>query len=360
MMKQLCDEAIRLLEAGESFIQATVLTSSGSTPCSAGAFMLILEDGSIRGTAGGGALEGGIIKAAPEIMRLRSARVVDIVLDGSDDNAPDMICGGTASVLIDFISAGHPGNLGFFMALRSALRSGTRAQIITRQPVSGGGETRNQCLLTTNGPPLGAEGFSQEIIEALKNREGSYDAFTRLDGFGVWLHRIDSDGTAYIFGAGHCGEKLAHALYTIGFGTVVIDDRDEFANRDRFPEADEILIPESMDTPLLETEFGEDSYIVIVTRGHMQDELVLRGALRTGAGYIGMIGSKRKREAIYRNLLNDGYQQSDLDRVYSPIGLNIGAESPEEIAVSIAAEMIKVRAAQRSGRQELRTKAPGA
>ncbi len=99
-----------------------------------------------------------------------------------------------------------------------------------------------------------------------------------------------------------------------------------------------------MTQPFDTLELGADSYIVIVTRGHMHDELVLRKALRTKAGYVGMIGSKKKRETIYQHLLSDGYTPADIARVHSPIGLPIGAETPEEIAVSITAELIQFRA----------------
>lgn len=346
-MKQLCYEAIRRLESGESFVQATVLQSSGSTPREAGACMIILNDGGICGTVGGGALEGGIIKAAPEVFHEKKARAINVVLDGNDAAAMGVICGGAATVLVDYIDAGHPGNLEFYTALDEALSSSLRAKIVMVLPDHGSSTQRSQCLLMHNGVLLGSAGVEPAVLSVLEVSGGSYDAFTRLDSFNVYLFNVGTDGTAYIFGAGHCGEKLARVLATVSFATVVIDDRPEFANTGRFPEADRIMVPESMDLPFNEIEFDEDSYIVIVTRGHTHDELVLRGALRTSAGYVGMIGSRKKREQIYRNLLADGYNQDDIDRVYSPIGIAIGAETPEEIAISIAAEMVKVRADRR-------------
>ena len=347
-MKEIANAAIELLEAGESFVQATILTSSGSTPRGAGSCMLILDGGRIRGTVGGGALEGGIIKAAPEVMHNKRAKVIDVVLDGNDENAVDVICGGSASVLVDYIDPGVPGHLDFYNALKTVLSSGTQARIVTVPPVPGSPVARCQCLLLPAGPPAGADGFEPAVIKAIESRSGGYDAFTKLDSFDVYLHSVGTDGVAYIFGAGHCGEKLAPVLSSVGFGVVVIDDRSEFANPERFPDADEIIVPESMDIPYSEIEFSGESYIVIVTRGHKHDELVLRGALRTPACYVGMIGSRRKREAIYEHMLADGFVQNDIDRVYSPIGVPIGADTPEEIAISIAAEMIKVRSARRS------------
>ena len=349
-MKNIAKAAIELLEAGEGFVQATILTSSGSTPRGAGSCMLVLGDGSICGTVGGGALEGGIIRAAPEVIREKRARVINIVLDGNDENAVDVICGGTATVLVDYIDPENPGHILFFKELQSILQSGKQARIVTVPPTSGSSATRYQCLVLPEGPPLGADGFEPTVVKAIGNRSGSYDVFTKLDSFDIYLYSIGTDGVAYIFGAGHCGEKLAPVLATVGFSVVVVDDREEFANNKRFPEADEIIVPESMDIPLGNRDIGSDSYIVIVTRGHAHDELVLRSALRTGAGYIGMIGSRRKREAIYEHILADGFTKSDIDRVYSPIGVAIDAETPEEIAISIAAEMIKVRAERRGSK----------
>jgi xanthine dehydrogenase accessory factor len=132
------------------------------------------------------------------------------------------------------------------------------------------------------------------------------------------------------------------------FFTVVLDDRKEFANRQRFTDADEIVVLPSFETAFESHLFDPDSYIVIVTRGHSHDKTVLAQALQTNAGYIGMIGSRRKRNIIYRKLLDENFSQADIDRVHSPIGLKIGAETPEEIAVSIVAELIQKRAEHRN------------
>ena len=336
-MKQICDEAIKLLESKESFVQATILKSSGSMPRGAGACMLVLCDGSIKGTVGGGAIEAGIIRSAPGVFAEKRPRVIDVVLDGNDAVAVGMICGGSATVLVDYIDAKNPGNLVFFKALEQALRKGVQVQIVTAPSSS----ARSQCLLLQDGSLQGTNGFDHDILQTLQNSRNAPELP------GVYLHRAGADGAAYIFGAGHCGEKLAPVLSSVGFCTIVIDDRAEFANSSRFPLADEILVPESMDLVFDQIEFNADSYIIIVTRGHMFDELVLRHALKTQAGYIGMIGSRTKRDAIYKNLLSDGYLPEDLERVYSPIGIPIRDETPEEIAVSITAQLIKVRAERR-------------
>jgi len=129
----------------------------------------------------------------------------------------------------------------------------------------------------------------------------------------------------------------------VGFKTVVLDDRSEYANSERFPASSEITLLESFDR-LPELAIDEDGYIVIVTRGHLHDKTILAQALKTKAGYIGMIGSRRKREKIFEVLAGDGFGKQDFDRVYSSIGIDIGAETPQELAVSIVGELIKVRA----------------
>jgi xanthine dehydrogenase accessory factor len=121
-----------------------------------------------------------------------------------------------------------------------------------------------------------------------------------------------------------------------------MDDRAEFANRQRYPEANTIKVLDNFDNCF--PELGTDDFVVIVTRGHQYDRDVLAQALKTKAGYIGMIGSKRKREAIYRSLLQEGFTELDLQRVYSPIGLDIGSDTPQEIGMSIVAELVKARA----------------
>ncbi|MCP3955656.1 MAG: XdhC/CoxF family protein, partial [Desulfobacterales bacterium] len=146
----------------------------------------------------------------------------------------------------------------------------------------------------------------------------------------------------YIFGAGHISTFLAPLAQSTGFGVWVLDDREEFANPQRFPSIEKVLaIPFA--EMFTQVRITPAAYIVIVTRGHAFDLQVLREALQTEAGYIGMIGSHKKRDLIYATLLGEGVSQERLDQVYSPIGLPIGAQTPEQIAVSIVAEMIHVK-----------------
>jgi len=159
-----------------------------------------------------------------------------------------------------------------------------------------------------------------------------------------FIEEFDVKSTAYIFGGGHVGLALEPVLRYIGFSTVVIDDREEYANSSRFAEADQVRVIKSFEDAFKDIETDENSYIIIVTRGHSFDYTVLSQSLKRKAAYIGMIGSKGKVADTFKRLRDDGFSQKELDKVYSPIGLSIFAETPEEIAVSVAAEMIKVRA----------------
>jgi xanthine dehydrogenase accessory factor len=160
----------------------------------------------------------------------------------------------------------------------------------------------------------------------------------------VMIEPVSIAGTTYIFGAGHVSRSLAEFVKAVGFWTVVLDDRADYANRDRFPAADEIVVLDSFDEVMGNITIDRDSFVVIVTRGHLNDRTVLSQVLKSNAGYIGMIGSRRKCGLIFDELRRSGYPEAEIQRVHAPIGISIDAETPEEIGISITAEMIAVRA----------------
>jgi len=175
--------------------------------------------------------------------------------------------------------------------------------------------------------------------------EGGEPGMTCGGDVEVFIEPIVPVPTLYIFGGGHIALPLARMAKLVDFQIAVIDDRPEFANPQRFPEA-ELTIAEDFSKAFQKLSINKASYIVIVTHGHKSDEVVLERALATNAKYIGMIGSKIKNKTIFSHLLAKGISQELLDKVHAPIGLNIFAESPEEIAVSILAEIIKIRRSQ--------------
>jgi xanthine dehydrogenase accessory factor len=175
------------------------------------------------------------------------------------------------------------------------------------------------------------------------NNDPKYDTGLVCGGtLEIFVEPILPPAELYVFGAGHVAASLYRVARTAGFDVTVIDDREAYANRERFPEAQQV-VAEDFDKAMAQLSPSESSYIVIVTRGHHDDMRVLRWAVQTPARYVGMIGSKRKTIAIFKELQKEGLPASLFDRVHAPIGLDIGAITPEEIAISITAELIAKR-----------------
>jgi xanthine dehydrogenase accessory factor len=192
---------------------------------------------------------------------------------------------------------------------------------------------------------------AREVMESEKprtltfdlNQDPKYDTGLVCGGtLEIFVEPILPPADLYIFGAGHVAASLYRVARIAGFDVTIIDDREAYANRERFPEAQEV-IAEDFDKAVARFTPGESSYIVIVTRGHRDDMRMLRWAVQTPARYIGMIGSKRKTITIFKELQNEGLASHLFDRVHAPVGLDIGAITPEEIAVSITAELIAAR-----------------
>lgn len=175
------------------------------------------------------------------------------------------------------------------------------------------------------------------------NQNPKYDTGLVCGGtLDIFIEPVLPVPVLYLFGAGHVAVNLYKVAHNAGFDVIVVDDRETYANRERFPEAREIHA-EDFDQSMARLAPNESAYIVIVTRGHRDDMRVLRWAVQTPARYIGMIGSKRKVIAIYRELEKEGLPPELFDRVHAPVGLDIGAVTPEEIAVAITAELIALR-----------------
>ena len=158
----------------------------------------------------------------------------------------------------------------------------------------------------------------------------------------IFLDLIEAPPTMVIFGAGHIAQPLSQIGKIVGYRIVVVDDREHFASRDRFPEADDIMVMD-FNKAVDSLKINSTTYLVLITRGHKHDELILRKVIAMKAAYIGMIGSKRRVAAVLTSLMRDGYSQKLIDRIHAPIGLRIGSQTPEEIALSIAAEVVKLR-----------------
>jgi len=343
-MRKIFREMAGLLHNGESFVVATVFDQSGSAPRTSGAKMLIRTDGTISGTIGGGRLEADAIQAARQVLLAEQAAIWSFQLTGEDAASMDMICGGQGRVLLDFIDGTDETNRIIYEEATAILEAKGKGWLITTMRKGQNFDT-HRCLIKRDGTLIGRFDGKHQLLSKLTSGTESISIHSEvIDNCRCLIEPLRNSGTIYVFGAGHVSQQIVPLSETVGFKTVVFDDRAEYANCNRFPSSSEIILLESFDR-LPELAIDEDGYIVIVTRGHLHDKTILAQALKTKAVYIGMIGSRRKRDKICEVLAGEGFGKSDFDRIHSPIGIDIGAETPEELAVSIVGELIKVRAA---------------
>lgn len=316
--------------------------------------MIILEDGSIVGTVGGGMLENRVIEEGKRVFSTLRPSLIRYEMRGEDIDANEMICGGNADIFLEPIFPDNLAHIELFKEIFGIVKrggAGLLATVIDPQRWDSGqipkmfiknGDERIGSLLGIEkveadlraNMKARIDKFHPEVV-SYKDTEGTY--------LNVFVEPVISDPVVYIFGGGHVSKQIGPIAHLVGFSVVVIDDRAEFSNPENFPYAKDV-ITSSFDNIMGKLPVNESSYLIIVTRGHAHDKTVLEQALKTPAKYIGMIGSSRKVKIIYKNLLKEGFAQEQLDAVHSPIGLEICAETPEEIAVAIVGELIKVRA----------------
>lgn len=325
------------ISSGQSVVLVSIVGSSGSTPRGAGARMIVYADGSF-GTIGGGAVEYQSQRLAKELITGEQSCVKGFSL--SADQAADlgMICGGDMAVAFQYFAGGNVQNLGLISRIVGLFDRDVNSWIIT--DISN--ETAWGMAVYVQGEGLfGADNIKVEDILPLLDAKS---VWSRENGKSYYVEPLVRSGRVCIFGGGHVAQELVPVLTNIGFRCVVMDDRPEFAAEKLFPQAGAIYLGDFANIEA-SLQIGADDYVVIMTRGHQYDYTVLVQALRTEAYYIGMIGSKSKVAATFAKLINnDGFTQDDFSRVYTPIGLDIQAESPAEIAISIAAQLIEVRA----------------
>jgi xanthine dehydrogenase accessory factor len=339
-----------LVERGEPFAQACVLQQAGSAPRTAGARMLVFPGdsphGSMEGSIGGGRVEAEAMNLAREALEDQAARCIEFDLAAGADM--DMICGGGLEVLVEPLAHAQR-HLAVLRRSVELMRANRRHALLTilRDGPDGLRIERRIALdgvIEGGGPAIPAEHLDPAVPWRLVVMRGGR---CLVEGR-VPAHSV------YIFGAGHVGQAVARLAAMTGFRVVVVDDRGEFASRERFPRADRLVVAEEfggvLARELADEPVDELACMVIVTRGHEHDALVLAQALASRAGYVGMIGSRSKRDATYRALGEQGYGDADFARVHSPIGLDIDAQTPEEIAVAVVAELIAHRARMRGGR----------
>ena len=340
-MNRLYKEILQLLTQGGKAVLATVIQQSGSAPRKGGAQMVIREDGSFVGSIGGGRLEGDCIKEARTVMTEGSAKVLAFHLTGTEMAETEMICGGDVEIFIAPLSPGLTDLYTQLLELQKRGEEAVLATVISEGPIQEGMVQKG--LISAEGKSINSLALDQKALQTAQEvmKEKKVQLIPYQEGR-LYMEPVFSEPTLYLFGAGHISRYIAPVAQMVGFQVIVVDDRPEFASREHFPQADDIWV-EEFERVGVKIEPDEQTYMVVVTRGHMYDYTVLKQVLSMKSRYIGMIGSRRKRDLIYKQLIQDGYTQEELNRIHAPIGLEINAETPEEIAVSIVAELIQVR-----------------
>lgn len=354
-MKDIYTEIVNALEAKEQLALATIINRVGSAPREAGAKYLVKKDGASIGSIGGGCVEADVWQEAGKTMEKGEGKVLHFNLTSEQLAEGGLICGGNIDIFLEPIMEG---SLTIYREVLKARQQGETGILATVISVDGvfpkmeGGKA----FIKASGEKVGSLFVGEELegrilgeaerilrgrkieILAISFEEADYPC----KEIEILLEPIHSEPTVYIFGAGHISQQLVPLVKKVHFKVVVIDDREMFANRDRFPEADEVIVTE-FEKAFEQLTIDQSSYIVIVTRGHLYDGLILGNAVKTDAHYIGMIGSKKKIQTLYQNLAKKGIPKEALDKVHAPIGLDIHSETPEEIAVSIVAQLIMER-----------------
>ncbi len=303
---------LQQMKCGLDTVLVSIIRQSGSTPRGVGAQMLVGTDGLLCGTIGGGSVEGQSIALAKTLLSEKRSTVQDYRLRYDVPGSLDMVCGGDVTVHFQYIAADDSS---WSTVSRQILQ-----QIAARQSghlvLDLGGAA--PCFIQSSAPiPAGKAAIPLPIGERV-----------------------------IIFGAGHCSIALHPILQTIGFRVTVVDNRPELADPSRFPGADQVICGDFSHISDYLT-IGEDDYVVVMTSGHTHDFTVEEQLLRGKVAYLGVIGSHNKTAAVNKLLREAGISEDAIGSVHTPIGLSIGAVTPEEIAIAIAGEMIQVRARRR-------------
>jgi len=319
------------LSRGKGGALATIIKKMGAAPREAGAKMFIGDDGRFFGTVGGGCVEAEVWQAAKDVARTGKVKLLHYRLDGRIVEDEGMICGGNVDIFLEPVVERYKI---VYAEARDLEKRGKDALIITRFSES----SFSKSLVRPDGQVTGDDP-GEEIRESLGSylKEGG-----PVIGEGTLIEPTTSSALLYLFGAGHVSQYVSKAATMVDFNVVVVDDRDDFANRERFPEASEIIVDDFRHV-FGQLRFYGNEYVAVVTRGHKHDALVLEEVLKRPTRYVGMIGSKRKSALILDHLRQKGIDEDALKSVHAPIGLDIDAETPQEIAVSIVAQLIAVK-----------------
>lgn len=327
-------EILAQLQQNHTVALVTIIDKSGSAPRLPGSKMFVEEDGTLHGTIGGGRMEYTVHEAATRVAGGAAPVLTEFDMRGSGaDGDTDMVCGGIQLVLIERLT---PDMTPMFEQAMDCFLDGAKG-VWTIDISDPEHPIRSFIDMRKSNPSAGDIDFKaimrRRITQLIKTTDKA-----------VVIDPLPKCGTVVLIGGGHVSREVAQLASYVDFDVVVCDDRREFSNMDRFPMARSTHVIKNFRNLFQTIGQEEDYYLLIITRGHSYDQEALGQALRTPARYIGMIGSRSKRNITYSNLRDQGFTDADFARVHCPVGLSIGSETPREIAVSILAELIAARA----------------
>jgi xanthine dehydrogenase accessory factor len=343
---------IEALADEECVVWATIIGTTGSTPASALTKMLVTQGGrTVIGTVGGGCVEADVLREAARAFHEQRCAFLTFHLDEAHPEN-GMLCGGSIDVLLEPVTRSLLPLLAEMKARRDA---GEESAVVT--VLDSSGRQRVKHLVAAEAIPDGQRSLagyvpadlSDDLTRVFRRRETRRLSFP---GGEAIMELMPGMPGLIIFGGGHIGRFVSRVAAMAGFRVTIVDDRAEFASRERFPEAAAVVVAE-FHHALQQIVITPSTYVLIVTRGHRSDQEVLAQVVATPARYIGMIGSAKKVRGTFDDLRARGVSSEQIGRIHAPVGLDIGAVSAEEIAISIVSEMIHLR---RGGPSPLRSK----
>lgn len=342
-MKELFRKLEEYLERGEGAVLVTVTASSGSTPRGTGSRMLVTKDGIVCGTIGGGAVEYRASEKAAEVLRDRVSCARGFTLTRDQVADIGMVCGGNVTVYFQYVDPDDGEFRDLVRQVEQALEREEDSWLVLDI-------TRETCWsmeLCTERDVKEGKGICRDLIrEQGETVFGNRALQVEAGGRQLYLEPLVQGGTVYVFGGGHVARELVPLLSHVGFSCVVMDDRPEFADPAAFPQAKRTVAGD-MNRIGDYLQITSRDYVCIMTRGHQFDYYVQRQALAAKPRYIGVMGSRNKIRVVTEKLMGDGFSREEIETCHMPIGTAILAETPAEIAVSIAGELIRVRAESR-------------
>jgi xanthine dehydrogenase accessory factor len=337
---------VKLAQGDLSFALGVILRADGSTPQKAGVKALIEASGRIWGTLGGGLVEAEAQRLAIEACRSKQPIVFDFLLRGADAADATAICGGAMRLLLDPTIGGQAANREAYAQAAQAAARRERGVVLTTLETANSTSVAVQWLPETEAASLSAPPGSLAVLSCLGRETPqlvTVDSPATGEAIEVFIEPVIAPPRLVIAGGGHVGQAVAQQASLLGFEITVIDDRPEFTEPALFP-AGVATRCGPIAEQIRELLPAADTYVVIVTRNHVQDAEVLAACIRAALAYLGMIGSRRKVALMREQFLGESLAtEEEFNRVFAPIGLDIGAVTVAEIAASIVAQLVAVR-----------------